>query len=44
MEFHLFLPQMRLSFQRLVASARGAEVIGPLAAHGAAAAGEEARR
>jgi hypothetical protein len=28
MEFHLFLPQMRLSFQRLVASARGAEAAG----------------
>ncbi len=28
MEFHLFLPQMRLSFERLVASARAAEAAG----------------
>jgi len=28
MEFHLFLPQMRLSFDRLVASARAAEAAG----------------
>src|SRR5579883_2793738 len=28
MEFHLFLPQMRLSFERLVNSARAAEAAG----------------
>ena len=28
MEFHLFLPQMRLSFDRLIASARAAEAAG----------------
>jgi alkanesulfonate monooxygenase SsuD/methylene tetrahydromethanopterin reductase-like flavin-dependent oxidoreductase (luciferase family) len=28
MEFHLFLPQLRLSFDRLVASARAAEAAG----------------
>src|SRR5690242_11003781 len=27
-EFHLFLPQMRLSFERLVATARAAETAG----------------